>query len=312
MVIGLFVGFLLGTGTLFGPVRWATVWARSRSWDPGIEGYFVRLIMIVLVAAVFVVSLLFTAVVLNTRAKHVRLGMPLMLFIVVGVTLYMWLKPGMLNVAEVLESHSGKYQFTVGSYPDRSRMIELKKRGYTAIISLLHPAVVPFEPKLLADEKQIAGEIGIGLIHLPMLPWISENEEVLDKIRELAVSGTGRYYIHCYMGKDRVNVVRSVIERAGGSIKKGSSRYGRRHRSLSERDTLERGIILVPEKGVYVIPYPTDEEYLAFILADDIRNVISLLDSEKLHKLKGLCLPGMVSIIMFFRYLMIIMIRQLF
>ncbi len=287
MVVGSLVGFLLGTGTLFGPVRWITAWVRNGPWSPDVEGYFVRLLMIVLIVTVFVISLLFTAVVLNTRTKHVIWGMPLMLFIVAGVTLYMWLKPGMLNVAEVLESHSGKYRFTVGSYPDRSRMIELKKRGYTAIISLLHPAVVPFEPKLLAEEKKISGELGIELIHMPMLPWISENEEVLDKIRDLAVSGTGRYYIHCYMGKDRVNVVRSVIERAGGSIKPGVSRYGRKHRSLSERDALERGIILVPEKGVYVIPYPTDEEYLTFILADDIRNVVSLLDSEKIAQAEG-------------------------
>ena len=89
-------------------------------------------------------------------------------------------------------------------------MIQLKREGFT-IVSLLHPAVVPFEPKLISDEKKLAESIGVPLIHVPMLPWVSGNQEALATIRQLAADRTRHFYVHCYLGQDRVRVVRHAI-----------------------------------------------------------------------------------------------------
>ncbi len=279
--IGLLAGFVLGTGTLLGPIQWAAGLARERGWTPNTEDSLVRAFMVALVVLTFIVGLLLTSIIVNSRKKHIKLGLPLLLMLFFAGTLYMWLTPGMLNKPDILQD-SSKYQFTVGSYPDKKRLRELKRRGYTSVISLLHPAVVPFEPKLLADEQKAVSEAGLELIHMPMLPWISENKEALEQMSELARSGKGRYYIHCYLGKDRVNVARNVIKAAGGNIKAGHGKYTSRHRHLADRKKFERGPILSPDKGLHVTPHPTDEEYLVAILVDDVRNVISLLDSERL------------------------------
>ena len=72
------------------------------------------------------------------------------------------------------ETRAGS-SFTFGPYPTEDRLAALERDGYTAVISLLHPAVVPFEPKLIADETAAAERVGIEFIHLPMLPWIADN-----------------------------------------------------------------------------------------------------------------------------------------
>ena len=279
--VGVLTGFILGTGILLGPVQWIAGLARSRYWSIHTEESLVRACIVVLGLATFVISLLVTATIIRSDRKHIKLGIPLLFVISFAATLHMWLTPGMVNPPDIL-AEEDDYQFTIGSYPDKARLHELKRRGYTTVISLLHPAVVPFEPKLLADEQRLIKEVGLEFLHLPMLPWISENEETLNELKALAREGQGRYYIHCYLGKDRVSIARLAIEQAGGSTSPGSVRRMRRHRSLTERKELERGKIFVPDKGVYVMPYPTDEEYLAVIVADDIRNVVNLLDSERL------------------------------
>lgn len=170
--------------------------------------------------------------------------------------------------------------FTFGPFPDAARLAELHAQGYTAVISLLHPAVVPFETQLIAREKNEAAAAGIELIHLPMLPWVSENTESLGKLRALAATKKGRYYIHCYLGVDRVNVARRIIEQEAGAavvIEGGGLATRRTLDSRLERG-FERGPVFQLEQGLYLTPYPTDAEFLAYILGGEVKNVVVLLD----------------------------------
>jgi hypothetical protein len=153
----------------------------------------------------------------------------------------------------------------------------LKKEGYTSVISLLHPGVTPFEPVLLEEEKTNCKNIGLSLISIPMLPWISENEAALNKVKQIAQKPTGKYYVHCYLGKDRVNIVKRLISNYNKSVEFVPEKSTAR--SLESIKTFERGEITQISKGVFFTPFPTDEEYTGYLIAGGVQQVISLMDT---------------------------------
>ncbi len=274
----LLVGFTTGTALLVGPARWISNAFRGGAQPSAVEDWLIRLLMLVLVVISFFISLWLTRGVVRSVRGEVRFGIPALAVLFTLGTLYFWFHPEQFRgyVSGVFRSVG---QFTFGPYPSLEDMQKLKQEGYTAIISLLHPAVVPFEPKLWAEEQQNARKVGIPLIHLPMLPWVSENKSALDSIRTLATRGHGRYYVHCYLGRDRVGVVRELVERVNPIagvrvVSPDSSRW-----DLHRADSLERGKIVELDSSLFLTPYPTDEEYFAYILTARVKYVVSLMDS---------------------------------
>jgi len=278
LLIWLFVGFSFGTPILVGPVHWFTDYARARSWNPVVEDWSVRLIILIFIISTFYLSLILTRMFFRSRPillKFSILGFPL---IFASGALALWFSPDMMQ--QILPTSEQKVaQFTFGPYPTLERLQELKAEGYTAVISLLHPAVVPFEPKLIADEKENARKVGIKLIHLPMLPWISDNKAVLDSIRAIALKGTGKYYVHCYLGIDRVNLVRRVIEEISQSREIPITTNLPQQRSIKDYPIWERGTAIELYPKIFLSPYPTPEEFLAFVVNGSFRTVINLMDS---------------------------------
>jgi len=219
--IWLMVGFVSGTSTLMGPVRWLTSMARSSGWGHSLESGCVKGIIILYVTASFFVACWLTRIMLKTSKKHIKVLIPLVCFLCAAGALYLFLNPATSGLDRG-EEEALTEQFTFGPYPTEKRLTDLKRKGYTGVISLLHPAVVPFEPKLLADEREAGDKVGLRIIHIPMLPWVSENKESLAVIRDLASKPQGRYYVHCYLGKDRVYLVKRVIETVSPKLKIGS------------------------------------------------------------------------------------------
>lgn len=275
--IWLMVGFTSGTSTLMGPVRWFTSMARSAGWGHSMESGCVKGIILAYVTASFFVACWLTGIMLKTAKKHIKVLIPLVCFLCTAGALYLFLNPATsgLDRGEVEDLTE---QFTFGPYPTEERLTELKRQGYTGVISLLHPAVVPFEPKLLADEQEVGDKVGIRIIHVPMLPWVSENKESLAMIKDLASRATGRYYVHCYLGKDRVFLVKRVIETVAPKMKIGEVASVRTLHNIAD---LERGLIIQLADNVYLTPFPTDEEFASYIIRGEIKQVVSLLTREK-------------------------------
>jgi len=274
--IWLMVGFFSGTSTLLGPVRWITDYSRGNAWTDSAEKSVVLVAIALYVLLSAVVAWFLNRIVQRTAHRHIRFGVPALVLCAASASLWMWMHPTTLGAdMGVVEELSPR--FTFGPYPDLARMEQLKAEGYDGIITLLHPAVVPFEPKLLAEEEEAAAAAGLALIHAPMLPWVSENQESLDRILDLAQAGSGRYYVHCYLGKDRVNTVRRLLERTVQGVEVESHVASR---SLLEKGTMERGKVEVLAEDVVLTPYPTDEEFLAYILAGDWQCIVSLMDPD--------------------------------
>src|SRR5207253_2600800 len=96
-------------------------------------------------------------------------------------------------------------------------------------------------------------------------------------IEDVVKNGKGKYYIHCYLGKDRVNVAKNLILHLSGSI---SNQKTESSRTFEGMRSFERGNIYKIDSACYIPPYPTDEEFLAFFLAGHIKTVVNLMDSN--------------------------------
>ena len=269
-------GFSIGTGTLLGPVRWTASHARSAGWGPTGENAAVVGIIATLICVTGLLAFRLARVVSGTRSRLVRWGWPLAVFLAAASMLHLWLNPALLSGSSGGVTQAGP-RFTFGPYPDEKRLFELEAEGYTAVISLLHPAVVPFEPMLIADEERAARRAGIELRHIPMLPWISENTASIEEIRKLAASTTGRFYVHCYLGMDRIQLVRRVVEQADPVANLSPPIAAS---SLRAVPAFERGGIEELEDGVFLTPMPTESEILRFVLPAGVKQVVCLLDPK--------------------------------
>ena len=270
-------GFTLGTLTLLGPVRWTTGVIRSR----GLPEFTETVVVLSLILLLVVVSLTISYFVMRKAITQTRwwrtAGYPAATTVVALLALWAWLTPGFINRGGTVEELTGT-RFTFGPYPTESDLRRLKAEGFTDVISLLHPAVVPFEPALLSREVEAAETAGINLIHTPMLPWLSENVESLERLRTVIQEGEGKYYVHCYLGRDRVAVVRRLVSRLSPPSEGLVAEVSLDDHPLATKDRFERGEIVRLDSLVFLTPYPTDEEFLSRILEDATGTVVSMLD----------------------------------
>ncbi len=272
--IFLAVGTTFATSLFIGPVRALIEILRKHHMGPGFESFCMALIILVVFLGTAVVSRWLRSI-LNRSSS---LFEPVLIYF--GTTLFFIFSIHLTLNPSHLQTNQGNvsifnHQFTFGPFPDKEQLQNLREEGYSAVVSLLHPALVPFEPKLIHDEKRWAHEVGIKFINIPMLPWVNENEKSLEILRQLAQDNHGRYYLHCYLGKDRVLYVKRFLETLTPNSTSIQKLEGR---SLDNLSAFERGKIYQLEKGVYFTPFPTDEEFMGFILNGKINHVVSLLD----------------------------------
>jgi phytol kinase len=258
-----------------GPIRWIVILVNQSNLQ-GIEDLIVKGMIGLFVLVSALVSWGATKSVRRCSKGYLVIGFLSSITLLALGSLWFWMNPswGPGNRSQDSTVHS---RFTLGSYPSREKLLNLKQKGYTAVISLLHPAVVPFEPMLLSEEQTAAKEIGIELIHLPMFPWISKNEDPLKRIKEIASSGEGRYYVHCYLGMHRVNIVRQILEQTSiPAIVEGQRLRG----GIENQQSFERGPIYKIDDRIYLTPFPTEEEFFTFILNGTVKHVVSLLNPK--------------------------------
>ena len=276
LVLWLAIGFSIGTATLLGPVRWVTTLCRAHGFPDGLEKAAVQLLIVLLVAVTGATAWVLTRAALSSERIETHYGLPALALLAAGGAVWLWMTPAMLRAQNGAVTTAGTH-FTFGPYPDEDRLHDLASERYTAVISLLHPAVIPFEPQLMAREDEAAAHAGIQVIHLPMLPWVSDNTAVLARVRDLARARTGRYYVHCYLGMDRVQMVRRVIEEEGGGAVETEALNDAP--PLSQSNLWTRGEIVHLDDRVHLTPFPEQDEFLRYFMGGRVR-IVSLLDTS--------------------------------
>jgi hypothetical protein len=286
LYVWLMVGFASGTLVLLAPARWITGWARGQGWEQGAENLIMIGMIAVYLLASFALALALTRLLFQYRARAFKYALMLGVTLLAGAALWGWGNPAVYasisgggESTETVATESGAV-FLFGAYPDRAKLEQLKAEGITGVISLQHPAVVPFEPQGIDEEKRVTSELGIRFIHAPMLPWVSDNTEALATIRRIATEETGRFYVHCGLGRDRVNVVRHLLEQMGA--KTGGAEVERamawQDREEAGLGPMEHGEFRPIADDVWLVPRPNQHELFGNMLAGQAGLIVLLLD----------------------------------
>ena len=282
--VWLVVGFFSGTLLLVGPVRWITTYLRTGGYRQGTEDGVMIGVIVLFVLLSALLAWIVVRQMNRCSTRRARLSYPALLTVAAALCLYAWTNPAIMAGAAGGVSGqvtAGNAEFVFGPYPDRNRLQQLKDDGYTAVVSLQHPAVLPFEPPGIAEETRATQELGLTFIHAPMLPWISANDASLDKIRRLAREGDGRYYVHCGLGRDRTNVVKRMLEREGAEVAAGEGYMAARTFGMrfdEGNKPMERGRLRPLRDDVFLIPYPNKHEMFGNMLSGQVAHVLLLLD----------------------------------
>ncbi|MBI5730531.1 MAG: hypothetical protein HY963_05275 [Ignavibacteriales bacterium] len=149
-------GYALGTGLLIGPVRWVVDFSRTQNGSQLTEDIIIKIVMVFLVILSFIISLFMTRSFLRSDSILKRKVLFLFPLIFSAGAVWLWMNPSLMqkdrNISEAIAKNGSEFVF--GSFPEEAKIRLLKERNFTAIISLMHEAVVPFESKLLEEEKE--------------------------------------------------------------------------------------------------------------------------------------------------------------
>ena len=278
----LLVGLVLGTAVLVGPVRLITEGMGRAGWEQSSQDH----VLIVVILLYLVLSLLLTrwivGVMFRARSRNTRWAIAAVATLLAAGTAWEWANPAKLLAGIAGGGNGGTFnvaggpQFIFGAYPDEARLEELKRQGVTSVISLQHPGVI-IEREGISAERDATRKLHLNFIQAPMLPWVSDNDESLEKLRVIARTGKGVYYVHCGLGRDRVNVAKRIIEAEGRKIALG--RDIKAATGFADRPTpFERGSLAHIDHGKWLIPYPNKHEMFGFVLGGQAGSVVSLLD----------------------------------
>jgi hypothetical protein len=221
-------------------------------------------------------------VMFRARHRNTRWGIAAVFTLLAAGTAWEWSNPAKLLAGIAGGGTGGTFnvrggaEFIFGAYPDEPKLEQLKAAGVTSVISLQHPGVV-IEREGISAEKDATKKLHLNFIQTPMLPWVSNNEASLEKLREIARTGKGKYYVHCGLGRDRVNVAKRVIEAEGQKVSLTTD--VKAGLSFADRpDPFERGSLSHFDHGKWLIPYPNKHEMFGFVLGGQAGSLVSLLD----------------------------------
>lgn len=271
-LVWLLVGYATGTAVLLGPVRWITS-ALRRAGSPGyLENGAVIAIIVLFVGGTAWASWRFHRWVRREGRSGRSVLSHAGLVVAAAAALWLWLTPSILAPSgPIPQARAG---FTFGAYPDRDALRELEARGYTAVISLLHPAVVPAEPRLLSEEREAVRETDLEFIHVPLLPWVGGNEASLEELRRLARRTDERYFVHCYLGRDRIRLAARIVRQEGARVTFTDETT--EAKPLLDSLDFERGPVRRVADSVWIGPQPTNEEWMAYLLANGVRSIVTV------------------------------------
>jgi len=288
LYLWLCIGFPLGLWVLLaGPSKWLAEYSRDTDMEMSKENMIGKIIIILYVIVAFLLALLIHRVVKRSASGAVKWSVSGILTVTLLISVYIfsfnpqWLisYSGGVSTKHIknIDDQYKHLEFVYGAYPNEEMIKSFKEQGYDGIISLLHEMVIPAEPALMNDEIEFAEKYDIKVINMPMMPWISGNEKTLQAAKKFIKNEKGLYYVHCYLGRDRINIFKSAAKKYGAKTSLDGTTIIRR---MEDKPNWERGNYFKLEEGVYLTPYPTDDEYMKFVLNDYFKTVISLLDNN--------------------------------
>ena len=289
LYLWLMVGLVVGTIVLLLPVRWILAGMQRFDWEQRSQNIALMLVILAYVVLSWFITRALQRRMAATTNRTVRLGIPVVATALAIVTFFLWSNPGgvLASLAGATSSRLSMGSGAVwefGRYPDYETLERFKRERFTAVITLEHPGDL-VERQGIQNERQMARQVGIKLIEAPMLPWVSNNQASLDLIRSIARTGKGRYYVHCGLGRDRVNLVKHMLEGMGARTV-GSEGYVEGNFFDTRIPNFERGQLGTFGGDKWLVPYPDAHEMLGNILQGKSAHMILALDTSDAQQRK--------------------------
>ena len=279
----LMIGLFVGTVVLVVAVRGILDLIQKAGWGQTAQD---RVLMAVIGLFIIGSFILARAVVRSlyrqpARTRRIALGA---LAVPAIFCAYAWSNPTRFltkfaGTASTSLSMLGGPSFIFGAYPDENDLRALKKRGVKTVISLQDPRVV-VELEGIKSEREATEKLGLTFIQAPMLPWVSDNTQSLELIRQIALHGRGTYYVHCGLGRDRTNIAKRVIESVMPQNARLAATKGLKRAVSFESRTapFERGRAFKLAPGVWVVPRLNDMEFYGYIVQGQPGHVVLALN----------------------------------
>ena len=282
LYLWLMIGMFLGTIVLLLPVRWILAGLQRLGWEQRAQNVVLLMVILAYIVLSWFVTRALHRRMFATANRAVRIGIPAVATVLAVATFWQWSNPSGIfaSLAGGTSSHMSMGAGAVwefGKYPDTETLRRLKRENITAVISLEHPGDL-VERQAIEDERRITRELGLRLVEAPMLPWVSKNEASLELIRSIARKGTGRYYVHCGLGRDRVNLVKHMLEGMGARTITGQG-YLEGNFFNTRIPNFERGQLGTFGDDKWLVPYPDKHEMLGNILQGKSAHIILALDT---------------------------------
>ena len=280
------VGLFTGTLVLVVLIRWLLELLHHWGWGQTAKNRALMGVILLFVIGSFMLTRALVRRLFRMSSARARQGTLAALVVPGALAMWAWSNPSKMLASlagggvESTLAMAGGPEFEFGAYPDEAKLRELKAEGVRTIVSLQHPAVL-VEVEGIKAEREAAAKLGLHFIQDPMLPWVSDNAAALEQIRQLALHGKGKYYIHCGLGRDRVNVARRLIEALKDSTHaKVTNTAGVLAANGFEDRTepFQRGKLFRLAPQTWLIPYPNEAEMHGFVLQGRPGHVYLMLD----------------------------------
>ena len=279
----LLVGLVLGTAVLIGPVRVLTEGMGEAGWEQNSQDHVLIVVILLYLAISLIVTRYVVGIMFRARNRNTRWAIAAVFTVLAAATAWQWSNPANLLAGIAGGGDGGRIsgvggaEFIFGAYPDEAKLRALQLEGITNVISLQHPGVI-VEREGISAERDATKRLGMTLIQAPMLPWVSNNAQSLQKLRLIARRGKGKFYVHCGLGRDRVNVAKRVIEAEGTKVAVASDLKAAP--SFADlKEPFVRGSVAHVDQGKWLIPYPDEHEMFIYLLGGQGARVVSLLDT---------------------------------
>lgn len=102
----------------------------------------------------------------------------------------------------------------LGPYPSSKELLKLKRMGVSVMINLMNPDF-QVEAPLIKEINRRCEKYGLSCVSFPLsfLKMESESNRLqIDALIDYLRSTPGKKYIHCYLGRHRVRLVREQLE----------------------------------------------------------------------------------------------------
>lgn len=279
----LLIGLVLGTAVLVGPVRLLTEGMGEAGWEQNSQDHVLIVVILLYLAVSLIVTRYVVGIMFRARNRNTRWAIAAVFTVMAAATAWQWSNPAKLLAGIAGGGDGGRIsgvggaEFIFGAYPDEDKLRALQLEGITSVISLQHPGVI-VEREGISAERDATKRLGMTLIQAPMLPWVSDNAQSLQKLRLIARRGEGKFYVHCGLGRDRVNVAKRIIEAEGTRVAVTSDlKEAPSFADLTE--PFVRGSVAHVDSGKWLIPYPDEHEMFIYLLGGQGAHIVSLLDT---------------------------------